>query len=148
MPLQPKQEIKDPHSPANWKAVADVSTKHNVHGRCKTEHVARCEENFDELFRVPRIHEPKVNVHCAIHRSLVAREGALAPARMIKHFVQGVGASFAAIHREKNAAAENRIVEADFSYRSAHLQGDRWFDLSAIFFINPAHKIFRATRAA
>jgi hypothetical protein len=74
MPLQPNQEIKDPHSPANLKAVADISAKHSVHGRCKTEHVARCEENFDELLRVPCIHEPKVNVHCAIHRSLVARE--------------------------------------------------------------------------
>ena len=47
MPLQPNQEIRDPHSPANWKAVADISAKHSLHGRCKTEHVARCEENFD-----------------------------------------------------------------------------------------------------
>ena len=67
------------------------------------------EENFDEFFRVPRINEPKINVHRAVHGSLVSREQAFCLARVIEHFVQSVRAYFAAEHRKKNAAAENRI---------------------------------------
>jgi hypothetical protein len=35
--------------------------------RGEPEHIARCEENFDELLGVPRIDEPKVDVHRAVH---------------------------------------------------------------------------------
>src|SRR5215471_2971395 len=55
--LQPNQEIKQPHPPANGKTVADVSAKHCVYRRSETEHIAWREKNFDELFRIPRIDE-------------------------------------------------------------------------------------------
>jgi hypothetical protein len=65
--LQPNQEIKHPHPPANGKTVAYISAKHCIHRWRETEHVARCEENFDEFLRVPRIDEPKIDVHRAVH---------------------------------------------------------------------------------
>src|SRR5262249_14739378 len=47
--------------------------------------------------------------HRAVHGSLVSREQAFCLGWMIEHFVQSVRAEFAAEHRKKNAAAENRI---------------------------------------
>src|SRR5205823_6599616 len=77
MALQPNQKIKDPHPPADWKTVTDISAKHCVHGWRKAEHIARREENFDEFLRVPGVHETKINIHRAVHRPLVAREQSL-----------------------------------------------------------------------
>src|SRR5213083_127928 len=48
MALQPNQKIKNPHPPADWKTVTDISAKHCVHGWRKAEHIARREENFVE----------------------------------------------------------------------------------------------------
>src|SRR5262245_30048856 len=110
--LQPNQEIKYPHSPANRKTVTHVSAKHCIYCLSKTQHGARREENFDELLRIPRIDEPKINVHRAIHRSLILREQAFGLARVIEHFVQSVGAFFTAEDCKKNAAAKDRINES------------------------------------
>ena len=110
--LKPNQEIKYPHSPANRKTVAYISAKHCVNRRSETEHTARRKENFDELFRVPRIDEPKINVHRAVHRSLVSREQAFGLARVIEHFIQRISALFATEHSQKNAAAKNGIDES------------------------------------
>src|SRR5215468_422107 len=109
MALQPNQEVKHPHPPSNGKTVAHISAKHCVYRRNKTKHTARCQENFDEFFRVPRIDETKINVHRAIHRSLVSREQAFCLARVIKHFVQSIGAFFTAEHGKKNTAAKNWV---------------------------------------
>src|SRR5262249_37316029 len=90
MPLQPNQKIKYPHAPPNRETVAHISSKHCVYGRSKTEHAACSpgrKENFDELLRVPRIHEPKINVHRAVNRSLVSAEQAFSLARVIEDFV-------------------------------------------------------------
>ena len=65
--LQPNQEIKHPHAPADRETVAHISTKHCVYRRGETEHIARREENFDEFLRVPRIDESKIDVHRAFH---------------------------------------------------------------------------------
>src|SRR5262249_20726414 len=107
--LEPNQEIKHPHSPANRETVAHISAKDCVYRRNQTQHIARFEENFDELLRVPRIDEPKINVHRAVHRSLVSCKQALCLARVIEHFVQSISAFFAAEHGKKNAAAKNRV---------------------------------------
>src|SRR5262249_47569766 len=93
----------------NGKTIAHISAKHCVYRRNKTEHTARCEENFDKLLRVPRIDEPKINVHRAVHRSLVTWEQPFCFARTIEHFVQSICAQLAAEDRKKNAAAEDRI---------------------------------------
>ena len=79
MALQPNQKIKHPHPPANGKTVAHISAKHCVYRWSETEHIARREENFDELLRVPRINEPKINVHRAVHGSLVSRRTSVLP---------------------------------------------------------------------
>src|ERR1700747_897591 len=111
MTLHPNQKIKQPHAPANRETVAYISAKYCIYRWSKTEHTAWCEENFDEFLRVPRIDEPKINIHGAVHRSLVSREQPFRLVRMIKYFVQRVGTEFAAEHRKENAAAENRIDE-------------------------------------
>src|SRR5262245_42337627 len=113
--LQPNQEVKHPHPPANRETVADISAKHCVYRRRKPEYAAcaaRRKKNLDELLRVPRIDEPKINVHRAVHRSLISREQAFCLARVIEHFDQRVGAFFATEHGKKNAAAENRVDES------------------------------------
>ena len=33
MALQPNQKVKNPHPPADWKTVSDISTKHCINGR-------------------------------------------------------------------------------------------------------------------
>src|SRR5260370_1444981 len=111
MALQPNQKIKNPHSPADLKAVADISAKHCVHCGRKPQDIARCEKNFDEFLRVPCVHETKINIHCAIHCSLVLREQALSLARTIKNFVKRIGSEFTAEHGEENATAKNWIDE-------------------------------------
>src|SRR6516164_998934 len=115
MALQPNQKIKYPHAPANGETVTHVPTKHCIHRRSKTEHAACSagrKKNFDELLRVPRVDEPKINVHRAVHRSLILRKQALGLARVVEHFVQRIGTLFAAEHRKKNAAAKNGIDES------------------------------------
>src|SRR5262245_18417299 len=115
MTLQPNQKIKHPHAPADRETVAYVSTKHCIHRRSKTEHIARrtrCKTNIDELRRVPRVDVPKVNVHRAVHRSFVSRKQAFGFARVIEHFIQRVSTLFAAEHSKKNAAAEDRIYKS------------------------------------
>src|SRR5262249_58828444 len=109
MALQPDQKIKHPHPPANREAVANVSAKHGVHCGRKPEHIAWRKEDFDELFRVPCVHEAKVNIHRAIHRSLVPRKQLGRLTRMIKNFVKCVGGKFAAEHGKENAATKNWI---------------------------------------
>ena len=70
--LQPNQEIKQPHPPANVKTVADISAKSCVHCRRKPEHAAcaaRQKKNFDEFLCIQRVHESKVKIHRAIRAS-------------------------------------------------------------------------------
>src|SRR6266567_6239207 len=111
MALQPNQKIEYPHPPANRETVADISAKHCVHCRRKPEHIARREENLDEFFGVPCVHEAKINIHRAIHRSLVLREQPLRLVRVIENFVKRIGGKFAAEHGEENATAKNWIDE-------------------------------------
>src|SRR5262249_14999096 len=109
--LYPNQKIKYPHAPPNGEAVANVSAKYRVYCRPNSERIARCEKNFDELLRVPRVHKSEINIHRAIDRFLVAREKPFRLARTIEHFVKRIGSEFAAEHGEKNAAAKNWIDE-------------------------------------
>src|ERR1041385_8808743 len=109
MALQPNQKVKHPHPPANREAVADISAKHCVHCGRKSEHTARRKENFDELFRVPGVNEPKINIHGAVHSSFVPREQPLRQTGMIKNFVKCIGSEFTAEHGKKNAATKNWI---------------------------------------
>src|SRR5216110_2936496 len=111
MALQPNQKIEYPHPPANGETVADISAKHCVHCGRKTEHIARREKNFDELLRVPCVHKPKINIHCAIYGSLVPREQPFRLVRMIENFVKRVGGKFTAEHGQENATAKNWIDE-------------------------------------
>src|SRR6058998_1760706 len=87
MALQPNQKIKDPHPPANWKAVTDISAKHCVHCWRKPEHIARRQKNFDELLRVPSINKTEIDIHRPVDCALITREEALRLSRMIKGFV-------------------------------------------------------------
>src|SRR4051794_6339426 len=112
MTLQPNQEIEDPHPPPNGKTIPHISAKHCVHRRGKTERVAWREENFHELFGVPRIDEPKVNIHRAVHRAFVSGERAFGLARTVEHFVKNISAFLAAEYRKKNSAAKDRINES------------------------------------
>ena len=109
MTLQPNEKIKDPHAPANGEAVADISAKHSVHCGREPEHIAWCKEDFDELLCVPCVHKAKVNIHRAIHCSLVLREQPLRLVRMVENFVERVGGKFAAEHGKENAATKNWI---------------------------------------
>ena len=95
--MQPNQEIKDPHPPANGETIADIPPAYCVHRRDETEHIARREENFDELLRVPRIDEPKINIHRAVHRTFVSGEQASGLARTVEHFVENVSAFLTAV---------------------------------------------------
>ena len=110
--MQPNQEIKDPHPPANGETVADVPAEYGVHCRGETQHTARREENFDELLRVPGIDEPEINVHRAVHRTFVSGEQAFGLARTVEHFVKSVSAFFATEYGKKNSAAKDRIDES------------------------------------
>ena len=101
MALQPNQKIKYPHPPANGETVSDISAQHCVHCGRKPEHIARREENFDEFFGVPSVHEAKINIHRAVHRSLVPREQPFRLVRMIKNFVKRVGGKFTAEHGQE-----------------------------------------------
>src|SRR2546421_9697940 len=109
--LQPNQEIKDPHPPANGETIADVPAEYCVHCRGEAEHIARREENFDELFRVPRIDETKINIHRTVHRTFVSSEQVFGLARAVEHFVENISAFLATEYRKKNSAAKDRINE-------------------------------------
>src|SRR2546430_14795083 len=109
MALQPNQKIKNPHPPADWKTVADISAKHRVHGGRKPQDIARRQENFDELLRVPSVHEAEINIHRPVDRCLIAHEKPVRLARTIKGFIKRIGGKFAAEHGEENATAKNWI---------------------------------------
>src|SRR6202035_4002492 len=109
MALQPNQKIKHPHPPANGEAVADISAKHCIHCGRKPEHIARRKENFDKLLCVPCIHETKINIHRAVHRSLIPRKQPLRLVRTIENFVKRIGSKFGAEHGQKSAATKNWI---------------------------------------
>src|SRR6266550_6360305 len=111
MALQPNQKIKDPHPPADWKTVTNISAKHCVHGWRKPQHIARRQKDYDEFLRVPGVHKTKINIHRAVYRPLVAGEQPFHVPRTLKHFVQNICASFAAEHCEKDAAAKDGIDE-------------------------------------
>src|SRR5437667_2845155 len=111
MTLQPDQKIKDPHAPANGKAVANVSAKHCVHCWRKPKHIARRQKYFDELLRVPRVDKTEIDIHRPIDCALITREEALRFSRMSKNFVKNVCALLAAEHSQENATAKNWIDE-------------------------------------
>src|SRR5438552_8828015 len=111
MALQPNQKIKDPHPPADWKTVTNISAKHCVHGWRKPQHIARRQKDYDEYLRVRGVHKTKISIHRAVYRPLVAGEQPFHVPRTLKNFVQNICASFAAEHCEKDAAAKDGIDE-------------------------------------
>src|SRR5438067_11012073 len=88
--LQPNQEIKDPHPPANGETIADVSAEYCVHCRGETKHIAWREENLDELLRVPGIDEQEINIHRAVHRTYASGEQTIGLSRTIEHIDKNV----------------------------------------------------------
>src|SRR5437879_2585544 len=60
---------------------------------------------------LPRVHEPQINVHRAIHRPFVTPKKFSRSFWVVENFVQSVGALFAAENGQENAAAENWIDE-------------------------------------
>src|SRR5438105_1258109 len=93
--LQPDDEIKNGHPPADRKTAADVAAEDGIYCGRNLENVLRVKENFDELFCVPCVHKAQIISHHAAEESLVAREERRAFARVIENDIENVGALLA-----------------------------------------------------
>src|SRR5437879_9147135 len=58
---------------------------------------------------LPRVHEPQINVHRAIHRPFVTPKKFSRSFGVVESFVQSVGALFAAENGQENRSEERRV---------------------------------------